>query len=118
MLLLDALIGAGEQTACAEATLAEGHAGIAGGRVLEAALIECVAQTVAAWKAHAAGEGPPTQGLLAGVADFRVLRHPAAGERMTIRVREDRRLGPLTLATGEIFCGDERVATGQLKLHG
>ena len=69
MLLLDALTGAGEETACAEATLEEGHAGVAAGRVLEAALIECVAQTVAAWKAHAAGGGPPAQGLLAGVAN-------------------------------------------------
>ena len=119
MLMIDRLVDAGPGTAVAEATLGDGCLGVSAGRVLEAALVECVAQTAAAGKAvAAAGAGPAAPGLLAGVSDFRVFRRPAAGERLTIRIREDRQLGPLTLVSGEVLAGGERVAAGRLKLHG
>ena len=118
MRMIDRLLEAGPGTACAETVFEAGRMGLAGGRVLEAALVECVAQTVAAQKAHLAGGGPPSPGMLAGVAGFRVIRRPAAGERLTIRTREDRQLGSLTLVTGCVFAGGERVAEGQLKLFG
>ena len=117
MLMIDRLVDAGPGTAVAEATLGDGCLGVSAGRVLEAALVECVAQTAAAGKA-VAGAGPAAPGLLAGVSDFRVFRRPAAGERLTIRIREDRQLGPLTLVSGEVLAGGERVAAGRLKLHG
>jgi predicted hotdog family 3-hydroxylacyl-ACP dehydratase len=118
MRMIDRLVDAGPGTACAEAMLGDGHLGVAAGRVLEPALVECVAQTAAAQKAFTAGGAPAAPGLLAGIAGFTVLRRPAAGERLTIRTREERQLGPMTLVTGEIFVGDERVASGQLKLYG
>jgi predicted hotdog family 3-hydroxylacyl-ACP dehydratase len=116
MRMIDRLVDAGPGTACAEAVLGDGHFGVAGGRVLEAALVECVAQTAAAQKALGAGGAPAAPGLLAGVSAFRVFRRPAAGERLTIRTKDEKRLGPMSLVAGDVFVGGERVAAGQLKL--
>jgi predicted hotdog family 3-hydroxylacyl-ACP dehydratase len=125
MLMIDCLVESSEGAACAEAALGEGHVGVSEGRVLESALVECVAQTAAAMKALAArrggnavaGRGDTAPGLLAGVTAFRVFRRPAAGERLTIRIREDKQLGPMSLVTGRVLCGDEVVAEGQLKVY-
>ncbi len=120
MLMLDRLVEAGPGTAVAEASLKEGQLGVEGGRILEPALVECLAQTVAAREALEAADGgrPDVPGMLVGIAGFRVTRCPSVGERLTLRTREEKRLGPLILVTGEVFVGDERVASGQLKLYG
>jgi hypothetical protein len=119
MLLIARLLEAGPGTAVAEAEPASWGLGAADGRVLESALIECVAQAAAACKAAAGGgAAPAAPGLLAGVSGFRVIRRPAVGERLTVRIREDRQLGPFCLVTGRVEAGGETVAEGQLKLYG
>lgn len=119
MLMLDRLMEVGPGTAVAEASLKEGQLGVEEGRVLEPTLVECLAQTVAARKALEAGGGKSdVPGMLVGIAGFHVTRCPLVGERMTLRTREEKRLGPMILVTGEVFVGEECVASGQLKLYG
>jgi predicted hotdog family 3-hydroxylacyl-ACP dehydratase len=119
--MIDRLVRGGDGTVRVEAALGDGHAGVSRGRVLESALVECVAQAAAALKAHAAARrdsgSAPASGLLVGVSGFRVARVPGAGDRLTIHVQEDNRLGPLTLVTGRILLGEDVIAEGQLKLY-
>ena len=119
MLLIDALVECGGGSARAEAALPEGHLAVADGAVLESALVECVAQTAAAMKGFDARgqEGPASIGMLAGAADFEVFRRPPAGRRLTIEVREERRLGALALIYGRVLCDGQTVASGQLRVH-
>jgi len=93
------------------------------GRVLETALVECLAQAVAAAAGHrarqrdpASQEGPAA-GMLVAVSGFRVLQRPRADETLRIEVRELRRLGPMLQVAGTIYRGDQEIAAGELTLH-
>jgi predicted hotdog family 3-hydroxylacyl-ACP dehydratase len=120
MRMLDVLVDWNEESAKGEVVFGAGHLAIDNGLVREAALVECMAQTVAAMEGAktAAGGGPGgTQvGMLCGVSDFVVMRRPAAGERLEIGVRVQKRLGPMLLVDGQIVCDGRVVASGSLKL--
>lgn len=118
MVFIDSLVAAEPGYARATMTFPEGHFAVADGRVLEPALVECVAQTMAAYLSHTTPvpEGPP--GMLAGVAGFTVRRAPRAGEPIEIEVRELKTLGPMSVVHGRISSGDETLAEGELKLYG
>jgi predicted hotdog family 3-hydroxylacyl-ACP dehydratase len=95
---------------------------VADGKVLETALVECVAQTVAAdvGRRMQAGGGKPgaaAHGMLVATSDFKIRARPSAGEVLQIEVRETRRLGPMLLVHGIISCGGQVIATGQLSLY-
>ena len=118
MRLIDTLDAWSEEAAQASVVFDPAHLAVDDGRVTEAALVECLAQTVAAMEgARAAAAGTGGQlGMLCGVADFTVLRRPRAGERLEIRVRAEKRLGTMLLAAGEVWCNGSVAASGALKL--
>jgi len=99
------------------ANFQSGDYGVAGENVLAGALVECLAQAVAALQGLAAyrrGEAPPT-GMLVGVDDFTVLTPVRPGQALAIEVVITRELPPFALAEGVITRGDEVVARGGLK---
>lgn len=118
MRLIDTLETWSEAGAQASVVFDATHLAVDSGRVTEAALVECLAQTVAAMEgARAAAAGTGGQlGMLCGVADFTVLRRPCAGERLEVRVRAEKRLGSMLLAAGEVWCNGSLAASGALKL--
>jgi predicted hotdog family 3-hydroxylacyl-ACP dehydratase len=89
--------------------------------VIETALVECLAQTVAAALGHrmrASGQpGAANQGMLAAVSNFKILTPPPLDQTLTIEIREVKRLGPMLLITGKISCGAALIATGDLSLY-
>lgn len=91
------------------------------GAVTETALVECMAQTVAAaqgQRAHLAGKsGGAMSGMLAAVTDFRIQTPPPIGKALEIDVRELKRFGPMLLVSGEIKCEGQLIASGQLSLY-
>lgn len=117
----------GELTRCTdtEATAAaifnEGDFAVADGAVLETALVECMAQTVAAAqgeRARRSGKaGASVGGMLAAVTDFRIQARAPIGKPLQIEVRELKRFGPMLLVSGEVKCEDQLIATGQLSLY-
>lgn len=119
---IDALTECTATTATAEACFAGGDYAVSEGKVLESALVECVAQTVAAAMGHRAQAGGGTgskgqHGMLVAVSNFKILRQPVAGERLKIEIRENRRLGPMLLIAGTISSGGQMIATGELSLY-
>ena len=118
MVFIDSLVEAEKGFARATMTFPDGHFAVSDGRVLEPALVECIAQTMAALKAYGLPHlvGPP--GMLAGAADFAVHRAPRAGEPLEIEVRELKTLGPMAIVHGRISSGAETLAEGELKLYG
>jgi predicted hotdog family 3-hydroxylacyl-ACP dehydratase len=95
-----------------------GDYAVEGDRVAESALIECMAQAVAAVPGFAAlHQGrPPAQGMLVGVEDFEVFAPAIAGRELDIVVKITRTLGPFALAEGSISQDGKTVAQGCLKL--
>jgi predicted hotdog family 3-hydroxylacyl-ACP dehydratase len=118
---IDALTTCTDTTASATACFSADHFAVADGLVLEPALVECVAQTVAAaigQRAHTRGQsGGAGIGMLAAVSDFRIHSRPPAGKQLQIEVRELRRLGPMLLVAGIVSCEGQLFASGELTLH-
>jgi predicted hotdog family 3-hydroxylacyl-ACP dehydratase len=122
MRFIETLTECTETTAIATACFSETDFGVADGGVLETALVECVAQTVAAAQGQRAqtGHRPFTavaNGMLIAVSNFKIHARPPAGKTLQIEVRETRRLGPMLLVAGIITCEGQVMAEGELSLY-
>jgi predicted hotdog family 3-hydroxylacyl-ACP dehydratase len=121
MRFINALTSCEEKMATATACFGENDFAVADGKVLEMALVECMAQTVAAalgQRQQSGGEKDrAAHGMLVGASDFQILSRPAAGKILQIEVFEKRRLGPMLMIVGKISCEGEMVATGNLSLY-
>ena len=119
---ITALTGCTETTATATASFGEDDFAVVDGKVLETALVECMAQTVAAalgQRAQAGGgkAGTTANGMLVATANFKVRSRPAAGRTLHIEIRETKRLGPMLLIAGTIACDGQNIASGELSLY-
>lgn len=118
---VDELTACTETTATGTARFPAGHFAVADGQIVEAALVECLAQTVAAALGQRMRAGGQTDsanhGMLAAVSNFKILQCPPLDKTLTIEVREAKRLGPMLMITGKISCGAELIATGDLSLY-
>lgn len=119
MVMVDHLLEHGRETATATKTFRANDYGLHEGRVIEPALIECLAQTVAAMQGASrdAGEGGPVEGMLVAVDAFEFLRPVRQDEPLTLDVRVTHRIGAFLLVDGTVRSGDAVVAKGQLKLY-
>ncbi len=91
--------------------------GVSAGQVLTGALIEAMAQAVAALQGIAAApQGhPPPAGMLVGIEDLKLLSPVTSGRRLVIVAEITRQLRPFIMATGSIFQDGTLVASGCLK---
>ena len=121
MRFVEALTDCTDTTAHATTRFTADHFAVADGTVLETALVECVAQTVAAalgHRARASGKtGAANNGMLAAVSNFKIHARPPLDKILTIEVRELKRLGPMLLIAGTISCADQVIAAGELSLY-
>jgi predicted hotdog family 3-hydroxylacyl-ACP dehydratase len=119
MVMIDRLISCGDDTATAAKTFEPGGYGTEGDRVPAPALIECLAQTMAAMQGRRAREsGRAAQfGMLVGVSGFVFHRPARCGRELTLRVKLETSLAPFLLASGEVREEDRLVAEGALKFY-
>jgi predicted hotdog family 3-hydroxylacyl-ACP dehydratase len=121
MRFIDVLADCTDTTATATASFSADHFAVAGGTVLETALVECAAQTVAAalgWRARASGKsGPPAHGMLVAVTHFQIQSRPAAGQLLQIDISELKRFGLLLMISAVISCEGRKIASGELTLY-
>src|SRR6266566_5375160 len=116
------LIDCTDTTASATACFNADHFAVAEGKVLETALVECVAQTVAAAMGHRAqAKGEPDsigeRGMLVSVSGFRIISPPPVGESLHIEVQEIKRFGPMLLVSGRVSREGQVIASGELTLR-
>jgi 3-hydroxyacyl-[acyl-carrier-protein] dehydratase len=123
MRFIDALIECTETTAAATVCFRADSFAVANGFVLETALVECVAQTVAAALGQRAkNSGEPdsrvaAKGMLVSVSNFKIQSRPSAEKQLRIEIRELKRLGLMLRVAGEIFCDGQMIASGELTLY-
>ena len=118
---INALVSCTDTAATATASFQPEDFPVVDGALLESALVECVAQTVAA----ALGKRAQSQnafdrkmgGVLAAVSGFRIESRPPLGKTLQIEVRELKRFGPMLLVSGVISCEGRLVASGELTLN-
>jgi len=119
MVMIDALVRAEGDLATAVKTFDRESYGAEGGRVLESALIECLAQTVAALEgrnARQSGRRVPG-GILAGVDHFVFHRRARCDCPLQLTVTVTRRIGPFCLASGRVEQDGAVLAEGNLKFY-
>ena len=118
---LDELTECTETTARGTTCFDDQHFAVADGRVLETALVECIAQTIAAAQSQRArmrgGSGKPSVGMLAAVANFKIHSPPTPGKKLEIEIRELKKFGPMILVYGVITCAGQTMATGELTVY-
>lgn len=118
---VEQLIDCTDTTATATTRFTTDHFAVANGALIETALVECMAQTVAAalgQRMRASGKtGAANNGMLAAVSNFKIHSHPPLNQPITIEVREVKRLGPMLMIAGKISCGAAVIATGDLSLY-
>ena len=119
---VEALVECTDTTAVATVRIGPEHFAVRDGALLETALVECVAQTVAAALGHrmrASGKSAAgnNQGMLVAVTEFKVLVQPKVGQMLTIETREVKRFGPMLLVASTISCDGQLIATGELSLY-
>lgn len=118
---IESLIECTDTTAIATARFDAGHFAVSNGEISETALVECVAQTVAAalgQRMKARGNSAAANhGMLAAVSNFKIHARPPLGETLTIEVRELKRLGPMLLIASIISCAGQTIAAGELSLY-
>jgi predicted hotdog family 3-hydroxylacyl-ACP dehydratase len=121
MLWIRALTRCTDTEATATTNFREEDFAVADGAVLETALVECMAQTVAAAqgeRARRSGKaGAGVSGMLAAVTDLRVQAPAPLGKPLEIDVRELKRFGPMLLVSAEVKCEGQLIASGQLSLY-
>jgi predicted hotdog family 3-hydroxylacyl-ACP dehydratase len=117
---INALADCSETTAVATACFQADDFAVVDGKVIETALVECVAQTVAAAlgeRGSAGKSGATAKGMLVAVSGFKIQARPPAGKTLRIEIREQKRLGPMQLIAGTISCDGQVVASGELSLY-
>lgn len=122
MLWIDELLTCTETTASATVCFGAEHGAVADGVVLETALVECMAQTIAAAvgqrsQAQGGAESVRNEGMLVAVARFQIVTRPECGQPLLIEVRELKRFGSLLLIAGKVSSGGQVIATGELTLY-
>jgi len=121
--MIDTLLHWTADSACGSVTFSQDHMGVMDGFVSEPALIEAMAQTLAAMESANArqqdgvSKGRASSGVLCGVSRFDIKDMPRAGMPLTIEVMVEKRLGPMMLASGCIRCQGKIVASGQLQVR-
>ena len=92
------------------------------GKIAESALVECVAQTVAAgfgWLSRQKGtDGKPAGGVLAAVTRFTVEQAIPLETPLEISVKQIKRLGPMVMIGGRITSAGQLIAAGHISVYG
>lgn len=121
MRFIDALVECTDTSAVATTCFSADAFAVTDGLVLETALVECVAQTVAAALGQRGGKPGQAErlgnGMLVAVSNFKITTRPAAGKTLRIEIRELKRLGLMLMISGNITCEDQLVANGEMTLY-
>jgi predicted hotdog family 3-hydroxylacyl-ACP dehydratase len=120
---IDALAECTETTAVVTACFSTDSFAVVNGFVLETALVECVAQTVAAalgQRARIHGQSDARiagKGMLVAVSCFKIQSRPPSGKELRIEIRELKRLGLMLRISSDIICEGRLIASGELTLY-
>lgn len=121
MLWVDRFLECIEDGAVASARIDIDHFAVRDGYLLETALVELAAQTVALALGHRRsgnddGEAS-NQGMLIGVSNFKIIAPTPVGATLDIETREVKRLGPMLLVAATITSAGQPIASGELSLY-
>ncbi len=119
IVLVDELIASDGDNHLTRLTVRPDNVFTENGHLLEAGLIEHVAQSTALGTGYAsagAGEGSPPVGFIGAVSRLRIERLPAVGEQLETTVAMQHRLVQVQVLQGTVRCGAAVIATMEMKV--
>ncbi len=118
---IDVLVECTETEAKGRVTFLKDHFAVVNGKVEQSALVECVAQTVAAALGYRsckkASAAKSSNGMLAAVSNFAIEKPAPLDVPVEINVKEVKRLGPMLLISATLVCDGDLLAAGELSLY-
>lgn len=119
--MIDRLIRADETSAVSSLCVADDNFfADEKGMLVEAGLVEHIAQTASAHAGHIAlqeGKQRPPVGYIAEVRDFLCFRRPHVGEELETTVTVDDVIGDMTCISGRTTVGKETVAETKMRIY-
>ncbi|MDY0222234.1 MAG: hypothetical protein RBR67_13940 [Desulfobacterium sp.] len=119
MVMIDRYSRVSDTHGTAEKMFSRKDYGCEDGYVLQAVLVECIAQTVAAHHGYSqmeTGSGSPAMGMLVAIDSFDFFHPVQEDETITITVHKTDEIGPFHLIQGEILCRRKIMARGRMKI--
>ena len=118
ILMVDKLLHFDSGSALTEKTFKDSDYGVKGGLVLESALIECMAQSVAIKEGIDAevNNRKPDTGMLVSVDNFDFISPVLSNTRLEIYAKKTDQIGSCVIIDGEIREGEKIVAKGGIKV--
>jgi len=121
-LMIDGLLEASTERGIASKMFRLLEYGVCGDLVCETALVECVAQTAAAFLGYGQLASPLQEelGFLVGLSSFSFARRPQIGELLLIEARLEKRFEEIFMVKGRVFASKisgECIAEGKLKIY-
>jgi predicted hotdog family 3-hydroxylacyl-ACP dehydratase len=118
MVMIDRLTEAAEKSATGELLIKESNLFCNDGHLQEAGLMECIAQTAAAYtgyqqlKAHK----EVSKGYIGAIKNLNIYSLPAAGKKIQSEIIVENELLGYTIVIGKIFCENEIVAECEMRI--
>ncbi len=116
--MIDALEAVGERSATVSASIAADNPHCRAGRLAEAAHVELMAQAAAALHGYRHALRPdavPQRGMLVGTRNLEIHADVRVGDRLTIRLHKQARLGTFGVIDAEVRRGETLVSKAELK---
>jgi len=119
MVLVDAVPVWGQERICALRTVRAGEPFVENGELTDAALIECLAQTIAAGDAQQARSqgGRVLKGYLTGLTGLKFFSRAKVGETIELEANCQKRMEGSGLFTAKAKVGQRLLAEGIFKLY-
>ncbi len=116
-LFIDEVVDVTGETAHCRLRVPDGGDSFAPRMFGELMLVEALAQATAVHVGVSSPDEGPAVGLLGGIEKLSFERSPRAGERIDLRCRRTRKLGPIAMYEVEARAGDERLCRGTLTVR-
>lgn len=119
MVMIDRFTKESDVAGTGEKQFTPGNYGCENGFVLQAVLIECVAQTVAAQHGYdqLSEDNPKSAlGMLVAIDHFEFFHSVPHNASITIKVNKTNEIGMFHLISGKILLGEKQMARGRIKI--
>jgi predicted hotdog family 3-hydroxylacyl-ACP dehydratase len=119
MRLVDELLSSGDGKAEVTAIIRDGNPFLrADGTLEEAVFVEMIAQAIAAGNGHDLTEEQrrTRTGYLLGAKSLKITGTARVGDILLIKARKNAEFGDFGIIEGQIFCGGELIAAGEIKV--
>lgn len=116
--MVDALVAVAERTGTVTASIAEDNPHCRAGRMSEAAHVELMAQAAAVlhgYRHSVRPDGSPQRGMLVGARNLEIHEAIRVGDRLTVQLRKQARLGTFGVMDAEVRRGKTLVSKAELK---